>query len=454
MKIDKDIIKSYLPELSEKIGNIIITGVAINSKEVKPGDLFFAIVGENSNGHDYIEQAKINGAVAAIVQNGQNVTTELPHVFVPNTTTSLGDLAREFWGKNKVPCVVITGSCGKTTSTSMLSGICESAGGVLFPIKNYNNEYGLPLTVLSLEAEHKFAIFEIGTRNPGDLEYLVSICKPDVALVTNVAPVHIERFIDLDAIATEKATVYRALDESTGIAVVNADDVYAPYFLSNIKGQKIITFGIENPADVSCREVKVFNRRLEFTAVTPRGDIDISIPCIGVHNVVNALAAVATSIAYGISNEYISEGLANFRPKKQRLNILVGANQSTIIDDTYNANPLSMQASLSTLDSLPGDEKIFVMGDMTELGEHSESMHKLIGEKAKSIGIKQVLAYGENSRYACDVFGEGAKHFDDKITLAKELRTKLSRGVTVLVKGSRSMKMEDVVSEISDTQVI
>lgn len=448
MKIDKDVLGECFPSLLDQIGDMEVTGVAINSREVEPGSIFFAIIGENNNGHNYIESAIEKGAVAVIAQEGYKTPIDVAHVFVENTTKSLGKLAKAFWRKNKIPCVVITGSCGKTTVTSMLAGICEHAGDVLYPIKNYNNEYGLPLTIFSLEVNHKYAVFEIGTRNPGDLEYLTDICTPDVSLITNIAPVHIERFPNLDAIATEKAAVYRDLS-SIGTAIVNADDVYAPYLLSNLKGQKVITFGIENPADVGCKEVKVYKNRLEFVAITPKGSIDIMVPCIGVHNVVNALAAIATSIAYGLSKDDISAGLANFRPKQQRLNILNGINDSTVIDDSYNANPLSMQASLSTLDSLPGDKKLLVMGDMTELGEHTESMHKLIGEHAKTLGIDEVLCFGDSSRFMCEVFGSGAKHFNDKVTLVEALKPKLTKGVTVLVKGSRSMKMEDVISEIS-----
>jgi len=422
------------------------TSVSIDSRTLKPGDLFVAVQGENFDGHDFIQQVEAQGAVAAIVS--RPVDCKMPLLQVADTRLALGKLAALHRQKFQLPIIALTGSCGKTTVKEMLRSILTQCGSVLASQGTLNNDIGVPLTLLQLTDQHRYAVIEIGANHPGEVGYLTKLVKPQVAFINNVAPAHLEGFGSIEGVAKAKAEIFQGLP-ADGIALINADDNFASWIEAQLPKLTKIRFGIQHE-DVAVTAQDIVADDLGyygFVLKTAHDAINIKLPVLGKHNVLNAVAAATAAQAVGAGLTAIKQGLEAMAPVKGRLVMRSGLAGSRIFDDSYNANPFSVAAALRVLATYPG-ERIFVMGDMGELGPDAENHHRAMGVLAKELGIEKLYAYGKLSSATVQAFGTGAYHFATQAELSDSVRTILQAGMTVLVKGSRSAKMENVVAAL------
>ncbi len=424
--------------------------VRTDSRAIKKGQLFVALQGENFDGHEYAAQSLEQGASAVLVSKASNVS---PAVVVEDTRLALGDLASHWRAKFDMPVVAITGSNGKTTVKEMLAAILKVAtaddASVLATQGNLNNDIGLPMTMLNLGKQHRYAVLEMGMNHTGELSYLSNLAKPNVALVNNAGTAHIGELGSLEAIANAKGEIFEGLADG-GTAIINADDVFANLWKNLASKHQQVTFGLKAKADVTAKyELHAASSDLELIA--PNGTVKFTLPAPGLHNVSNALAAASAALALNVSLENIATGLSNFAGVKGRLQTKQGFAGGKVIDDTYNANPMSMKAAIDVLKA-SAVQRIFVMGDMAELGADAASMHAEIGAYAKTAGIEKFYALGELTKNAVTAFGANAMHFGTVEALAESLKSIMNAETTVLVKGSRSMRMERVVDAIQLAQ--
>lgn len=419
-------------------------GVCTDSRQVRPGSVFVAIQGPNHDGHDHVAAAAQAGAVAALVERA--VAAPLPQLLVPSTRAALGRVGAAWRAELGLPMVAVTGSNGKTTVKEMTAAILRRLGPVLATRGNLNNEIGVPLTLLSLEPEHRFAVVEMGANHPGEIAYLVGLARPDAAVVTNAGPAHLEGFGNLDGVARAKGELFGGVADG-GTAVINADDPYAPLWRGLVGGRRTLTFGLDGAADVGAEwAVEADGTRVWLR--TPAGAAQFLLALPGRHNVLNALAACALALAVGVDPAVMAAGLDGFSGVAGRLQSRAGSGGSTVIDDTYNANPGSLRAALAVLAERPG-ERVLVLGDMGELGADAQTLHQQVGEDARACGIERLFTLGTLGRCAAQAFGPAAVHSPDLDSLLAALRPCLGPSTTVLVKGSRSMRMERVVAALS-----
>jgi UDP-N-acetylmuramoyl-tripeptide--D-alanyl-D-alanine ligase len=421
-----------------------IEGVSTDSRSVAAGDLFVALKGDRFDGHEYLGEAQRRGAVAALT--ARPVDTPLPQVVADDTKLALGRLAAHWRARFALPLAALTGSNGKTTVKEMLTAILADHAGersrVLATEGNLNNDIGMPLTLLRLREGHRYAVVEMGMNHEGEIDYLTRIAQPTVALVNNAQRAHVGVLGSLEAIARAKGEIYAGLHAS-GIAVVNEDDAFAGYWKGLNRGRPIVTFGFASAADVRGRS-EGGNLRVK----SPGGEFSVTLQVSGEHNALNALAACAAAHALDVPVASMRDGLAAFQGVPGRLQRRRGAHGSWVIDDSYNANPESMKAAIRVL-SRERARRIFVMGDMGELGEGADAMHAEVGTFAREAGIDGVLALGKASRHAVRAFGDGARAFDDVASLIDAAREESARGATLLVKGSRFMQMERVADALA-----
>ena len=416
------------------------TGVSTDSRHLQPGQLFVALRGPHFDGHNHVEEAKAKGAAGVVVS--RDVSVDLPQVRVADTRLALGQLAGAWRARFDIPVIAVTGSNGKTTVKEMITAIMLQAGEVHATRANLNNEIGVPLTLLGLARDDRAAVIEEGASHPGDIAYLTQFVRPTVALVTNAAGAHLEGFGSLEAIARTKGEIYEYLAPE-GTAVINADDPKAGLWFSLARGHKVISFGMENSSDV--RGHWQADKPLQIS--TPQGELLINLYLEGRHNAMNALAATAAALAAGASLADIQAGLESMQPVAGRLQWKQGLNGARILDDTYNANPASLNAALEVLASCPG-ERYLALGDMAELGAQAAVYHQEAGRQARSCGVQHLYAVGENSRQAVHAFGAQAYHFPRQDDLIAQLKKDLHENVVLLVKGSRSAHMENIVAAV------
>lgn len=424
-------------------GDVVFRGVSTDTRVLSEGSLFVALSGPNFDGHDYIEQALRKGAVAAAVS--RVATERIPQIQVENTRLALGELAAHWRRQFDLPLVAVTGSNGKTTVKEMLAAILRRCGSTLVTRGNLNNDIGVPHTLFGLDAEHAYAVLELGANHPGEIAYLTGLVQPTVAVINNAGPAHLEGFGSLEGVASGKGEMFDRAGAAT-ICVINADDKYAALWRTLAGPRPIITFGLEADADV-CADWKGDIDSSEIQLHTPRGDALARLALPGRHNVMNALAATAAALAVGIDLEGITGGLGDMQRVHGRWESRPGVKGARIIDDTYNANPASLEAALTLLASTDG-EAWLVLGNMGELGASAEKLHREMGKAARCAGVQRLFALGELAALAADTFGEGAAVFTTGDDLADTLRPLLHGGVNVLVKGSRAMRMERVVDAI------
>lgn len=430
--------------------DVTFSTISIDTRTLKKGDLFIAIKGEHFDGHEFITEAIAKGAVAVIVATEQS--TEIPQLQVTDTRKALGQIAKLHRQRFQIPRIAITGSSGKTTTKEMLATILRQMGPVLATKGNYNNDIGVPLTLLRLQAKHEFAVLELGANYPGEIAYTTQLVAPKIAAIINVAPAHIQGFGSIAAVANAKAEIFQGLTKH-GIAVINADDDYAAEWKKSLVNHNLLTFACNATADFQLLEILEQSlEATEFRMQTPLGTIDIKLPLPGMHNVMNALAAATLACAVGASLDDIKFGLENTLPVAGRFQILSANHNTTVINDTYNANPDSVKAALDCLARYPG-KRILVFGDMSELGPDVERYHQQVGRQAKALGIDAVYSCGQWSRFTSEAFGANKTHFTDKTDLIDALKSVLNQhqDVTLLIKGSRSAQMEVVACALTQT---
>ena len=420
--------------------NVGIHGVFTDSRAPKAGELFVALKGENFDAHDFVEAAKQAGAAAALVS--RPLAIDIPQVIVSDTTMALGDLASAVRAQRRARVVGITGSNGKTTVKTMLASILQLHGKTHLNAGNLNNEIGLPLSLLSLPEDAEFAVLEMGAGKHGDIAYLAAIARPEVGLVNNIAPAHLERMGSLEGIAETKGALYTSLP-AQGVAVINADDAFAPFFGTLAGTRRVLRFGVDKNAHVRAENMRL-GAQSDFMLAVGDDRLDIALPLSGRHNVQNALAAAACAVALGVPFALIKQGLEAAPSVKGRLQRYAMPGGWTLIDDSYNANPGSAAAAISTLAS-EGGEAWLVLGDMRELGADARSLHAQTGKLAHDSGIARLYTVGELSAAAAKAFGAKAKHFDSQKSLIAALASDVKPGIRVLVKGSRGSAMEHVV---------
>ena len=432
--------------------NTRFAAVSSDTRTIGEGALFVALRGERFDGHAYLAAAHARGAVAAMVDQGAagaGADSPLPLLVVDDTRLGLGRLAAYWRGKFALPLIAVTGSNGKTTVKEMIAAILSAhagAGRAYATPGNFNNDIGLPLTLLGLRARHSCAVVELGMNHAGETAYLAAIARPTVALVNNAQREHQEFLHGVEGVAHEHAAAFSALP-ADGIAVINADDSYADYWRGVCAPRRVLDFGIERPAAVGGRyALRDFGS--EIVLRVAQEETPVSLQAAGVHNVRNALAAAAAATAAGVGLSEIARGLADFRPVQGRLQRTNARNGAVVLDDTYNANPDSVIAAIEVLARAAG-RKFLVLGDMGEVGAHGAAFHAEIGRHARALGVDRLYLLGESCAHAAAAFGEGARHFGDIDALLAALEAELARGNTVLVKGSRFMRMERVVQALT-----
>lgn len=422
----------------------LFTGVSTDTRSLKKGDLFVALKGPNFDGHLFLAEALGAGAVGAIVS--RPIATALPTIKVDDTRVALGVLA-SFWRRQfQIPLIAVTGSNGKTTVKNMIASILAEAAPVCATQGNLNNDIGVPLTLLTLRQEHKHAVIEMGMNHRGEIAYLSNLAKPTIAVITNAAQAHLEGMGSVKEVAQAKGEIFSGLADD-GVAVINADDAYCRLWLDLAAPHPVMTFGLESNADVTAEYESTDSGSL-VSMKTREGDIEMRLPLLGKHNVMNALTAATASLAGGTSLADIRNGLEKLQAVSGRLEIKAGINGARILDDTYNANPDSVGAGLQVLREANG-ERVLVLGDMAELGQASEDIHRRVGELARRVGVHRLFAVGPLSRHAAAAFGKGGRHFSTHEEAADALLDVLHGDMTILVKGSRSMQMEKVVAGIT-----
>jgi UDP-N-acetylmuramoyl-tripeptide--D-alanyl-D-alanine ligase len=420
-------------------GDVMFRGVSTDSRRLQAGNLFVALQGPNFDGHDYLDMALAQGAAAAAVS--RSVDCDLPLLQVGDTRLALGRLAGHWRSRFELPVIAITGSNGKTTVRSMTQAILECAGQTLSTQGNLNNDIGVPLTLFRLAAEDRYAVIEMGANHPGEIDYLACITRPTIAVVTNAGPAHLEGFGDLDGVARAKGEAFANLG-SGDTAVINADDRYAGLWRELAGDSRVIDFGLEQDAAVTA-DWQGDPAGSDVSLHTAAGELAIRLPLPGRHNVMNALAATAAALAAGVGLDCIGRGLEQLAPVAGRFNIHRLPGGVTVIDDTYNANPESLAVAIDVL-AMASGEKWLALGDMGELGDAAVELHREAGRHARDAGIDRLFTLGELARGAVAGFGSGTA-CDTQHALLEALQADLHENVNILVKGSRRMRMEQVV---------
>ena len=433
-------------------GRIAFSSVSTDTRTLAPGALFVALRGERFDGHEYVAAARERGAAVALVE--RTVDVELPQVVVADSKRALGVAAAQWRARFALPVIAVAGSNGKTTVTQMIASILASAYGEkarLATRGNLNNDIGVPLMLWQLGKQHRAAVFELGMNHVGEIAYLAELVRPTVALVNNAQREHQEFMQTVEATAYENGEVIGALPLSEdGVAVFPADDACTPIWRQLAGTRRVVDFAVDADAVVTATYALRADGA-QVSMATPVGLINVDLAIPGVHNVRNALAAAACAIGAGAGAAAIATGLQSFRPVAGRGVRLRTAEGGLLIDDTYNANPDSVRAAIDLLAGL-GGERLLVLGDMGEVGARGPEFHREVGSYAREQGLDGLFALGPMSRDAVDAFGAGARHCADVDSLLGALRPRLGPSVTVLVKGSRFMRMERVVQAIAATQ--
>lgn len=415
-------------------------GVSTDTRSIREGELFFALQGPNFDGRDYVATAHKNGAAGAVVSG--KVSNEISQIVVDDARLALGRFGAA-WRNSKNVCVVgITGSNGKTTLKELVAACLAGEAPTLATAGNLNNDIGMPLMLTRIQDEHKYAVLEMGANHAGEIAYLASLANPDVVVITNAGAAHLEGFGSIEGVARAKGEILQN-DDRPDVAVLNADDDYYAYWRSLVVDVATLSFGFAEAADVRASEITTSATGSKFSLHIEGKRVAVSLPLPGIHNVRNACAAAAIATALKIDPTKIRVALEGVAPVGGRLQPLAGINGCTLFDDSYNANPLSVIAAAEFLASLDG-ENWLVIGDMKELGEDAEDLHREVGASARACGVDRLFAFGDLARNCVDGFGEGATWYGNLDALISDL-LQAHASVNVLVKGSRSMRMERVV---------
>ena len=456
MNLKLDLALSWLSQAhGVNIQSVTADRVHTDSRSLQVGDLFVALRGERFDGNEFIAQAKAQGAVAVVCEasgEAQAMAHDLPAMVVPDARIALGELAAGWRAQFDLPVIAVTGSNGKTTVTQMIASILRAHAGkdALSTQGNLNNDIGVPLTLFNLRAHHRIAVVELGMNHPGEIAYLSKLAQPNVALVNNAQREHQEFMGTVEAVAHENGAVLQALPLE-GVAVFPSDDVYTPIWqaLSGHRVQRCFAMASANEADVRATVVVWQSGAWQFTLKTPEGTAPVRLHIAGRHNVKNALAASACALAAGVPLAVVAQGLLAFEPVKGRSRALVlhsGGADLTLIDDTYNANPDSVRAAIDVLAELPAP-RLLVLGDMGEVGNQGPEFHAEVGAYAAERGIESLFTLGDLCVHSAQAFA-AARHFADMASLLAAVTAQVGEFQSVVVKGSRFMKMERVVEAL------
>jgi UDP-N-acetylmuramoyl-tripeptide--D-alanyl-D-alanine ligase len=439
-----------------------VEGVGVDTRTFPAGALFVAIKGERFDGHDFLPVAAKAGAAAALVAEPRVASlgaAPVPLLAVPDTVKALGGLARFHRLRFELPVVAVTGSNGKTTTREMIAAILARRGRTLKNDGNYNNEIGVPLTLFGLDAGHAAAVVEMGMNHPGEIAWLADVARPQVGVVTNAGAAHLEGLGSVDGVADAKAELYEGLP-ADGVCVANADD---PRMLKRARasGRRVLTFAVgrQRRGDVAVLEILAHDAAgLRFLLGVGNRELEVTLPLVGAHNAANAAAAAAAAVALGCSDKEIVAGLREVRPVGRRLRVERLASGLQLVDDCYNANPLSMGAALRTLSDLAaaagGARAVAVLGDMLELGAHEGDAHRALGEEAARAGLGLLAAFGPRSRALAEAAAAAGMpadrifHTEEVDALVGWARERLRPEDVLLVKASRGMKLERLVEAL------
>lgn len=426
-------------------------GVSSDTRTLDAGELFFALRGPNYDGEEFIGRAAAGRAAGAVACDA--VDGQLPVIKVSDTRRALGALAAEW--RQRMPATVIglTGSNGKTTLKELIAACLSISGPTLATRGNLNNDVGVPLMLSEIEPRHRFAVIEMGANHAGEIAYLTSLVLPRIAVITNAAAAHLEGFGSIEDVARAKGEILQATPRPEW-AILNADDRFFPFWRKLAPNGRVVSFGLARDADFRAVDVTPSESGSTFTLTARNlpGELKVTLPLAGRHNVMHATAAAAVASVLGVDGESIRRGLESAKPVSGRLRPLTGIAGATVYDDTYNANPASVIAAAEFIASCKG-ESWLVLGDMRELGDDAAELHRSVGDAAKKAGVSRLFATGPLSRNTADAFGTNAAWFETVDALVHELRRNVSHGVNVLVKGSRSMQMERVVHALQNDSV-
>ncbi len=426
------------------------TGISTDSRSLREGELFFALQGPNFDGCDYVQAASDNGASAAVVPG--RLQCDIAQIEVDDTRKALGLFGAAWRNRHDVTVIGITGSNGKTGTKELTRACLTEHAPTLATYGNLNNDIGVPLMLARISDEHRYAVIEMGANHAGEIAYLTGLSRPDIVVITNAAEAHLEGFGSIDGVSRAKGEILQN-SERPKTAVLNADDNYFDYWVSLLPDVDTVSFGLGESADVRATDIVAGIEHSHFRLHLPSEDVDVELPLPGIHNVRNACAAAAVAHSLGIGAKSIRKALQGVSPIAGRLQALRGARGSTLFDDSYNANPLSVIAAGEFLSRLSG-ESWLVLGDMKELGDDAEKLHRELGEKLKAIGVDRLFALGDLSRHTVEGFGEHASWFGSIDALLDELTRHLDNSINVLVKGSRSMHMERVVDALREVEAV
>ncbi len=428
-------------------GELGLSGISIDTRTIKEGELFVALKGENFNGEEFVDKAFSAGAAAAIVTDGQRLK-ERPGVVVADALEALGRIAHCYrWGGRLIPWIAVTGSNGKSTTRRMIAHILGSKGSVCEPQKNFNNLVGLPVTLLSNTEENDYGVVEMGTSAPGEIARLTDIAEPTIAVVTNVGPAHLAGLGTVENVAREKAAAFSRLPND-GLAIFPSQGEFSQILSDAARNVKKQTFAIEAHADMVAENVSFTEKGIAFTV----RDVKFSLPLLGRHNVNNCLAALLAVEHLGVTLEEASAVLANIAPLPERLE-RIDTPHFILLNDCYNANPASFHAAVRALMSIDAPRRVAIIGDMFELGDNSQSFHSEMGRWISQMGVDVILAVGkETLALAESAHSLNAKqvvrHFRSVQSLMGHLKEQVESGDLILVKGSRGMRLERVVKAL------
>jgi len=423
-------------------------GVTIDSRQSCDGKLFVAIKGDNFDGHQFVDTAYRNGALVALVEERQDCA--IAQIVVADCKRAMGRLAN-YWRRHCNPCVIaLTGSNGKTTVKEMLYQVLVHEAATLATLGNFNNDIGLPLTLFELKPAHDFAILEMGANHRGEIASLAEIAEPDVVYVNNVAAAHLAGFGDIQGVIEAKGELYAYCGPEQK-ALFNADEVASKFWLANCAAQTQLSCGLDKPADVTASwSSDAEALRVEFAYHGESHGCALGV--IGEHNVRNALAAVSLALLAGVELPVAVANLAGFSGVKGRLQVMPGPANSRVVDDSYNANPDSLEAGIKVLCSLKGTPWL-ALGDMRELGAEEEALHREAAQTARRYGVEKLFGVGEMSCIASDEFGDGGYCFEDINDMAQAILSQIHRDVNLLVKGSRAAGMERLIALLTQATV-
>ena len=442
-----------LSEMAHRFGGTVwrpdaeFARVSTDSRHLQPDALFVALRGERFDGHEFL--ADVTGRACGAVVDTLDRSLPLPQWVVADTLTALGQIAFSNRERFAGPLIAITGSSGKTTVKEMLAAVLGQSGATLATEGNLNNHIGVPLTLLRLSPEHRYAVVEMGASGPGEIASYCRWARPDVALINNIAPAHLQGFGSVDGVARAKSEIYQGLGPE-GVAIVNRDEQYADQWLDRLAGRTVLTYGLDSDAaTVTAREIESLpDGCCRFSLVIGGDSVVVSLTIPGRHNVANALAAACCAHAVGATLADIAAGLSRAVTVSGRMRVVAGLHGSRLLDDSYNANPGSVRAAIETLAHFPG-RRVLVLGDMGELGDSAQQLHAGIGVYARERGIDELWTVGALSAAAATAFAS-ERRFADRAGLADALAPLLDSETTVLIKGSRSAGMEAVVAALTE----